>query len=319
MLDDEAKPEFLAAYTNGGTVMFELKGIYCPIATPFINNEIAYDKLDENLAFWTASKLEGITVMGSNGEFVSLRESEKEALIRHCGKAIAGKKRFVVGTGSNCMDETLYLCNVSADCGADAVLLVTPFYYKGAMKDDVLERYYTAVADRSPLPVIIYNMPANTGVNTSSQLLAKLSHHPNIVGVKDTSGNIVQITETIRDSAPGFSVLAGNWAFLLTSLYMGAKGGTLALSNILPNECAELIELFEAGKAEEAKQLAWRLMPVNAAVTTKYGIGGLKVAMDYVGLYGGEPRLPLCRPGAEVREYIRSTLVNAGVAVRDIE
>lgn len=297
--------------------MLELKGIYSPIATPFIDDEIAYDKLDENLEFWTASKLEGIVVMGSNGEFVSLRESEKEALIRFCCKKIAGKKRVVVGTGSNCMDETLHLCNVSAECGADAVLLVTPFYYKNAMKDDVLEIYYTAVADRSPLPVIIYNMPANTGVNTSSALLAKLSHHPNIIGVKDTSGNIVQITETIRDCAPGFSVLAGNWAFLLPSLYLGAKGGTLALSNVLPNECAKLIELFEAGKTEEAKALALRLMPVNAAVTTKYGIGGLKTAMDLVGLFGGEPRLPLRRPNAEIRAYIRSTLINAGITVRD--
>lgn len=135
--------------------MFDLKGIYCPIATPFIDDKIAYDKLDENLDFWISSKLEGIVVMGSNGEFVSLRESEKEELIRHCCKRIAGKKRVVVGTGSNCFDETLHLCNFSKECGADAVLLVTPFYYKGSMKDDVLEEYFTAVADRSPLPVIL--------------------------------------------------------------------------------------------------------------------------------------------------------------------
>ena len=279
--------------------MFDLKGIYCPIATPFIDDKIAYDKLDENLDFWISSKLEGIVVMGSNGEFVSLRESEKEELIQHCCKRIAGKKRVVVGTGSNCFDETLHLCNFSKECGADAVLLVTPFYYKGSMKDDVLEEYFTTVADRSPLPVILYNMPANTGVNMSSALQTKLSRHPN--------------------TEPDFSVLAGNWAFLLPSLYLGAKGGTLALSNVLPNECAELIELFEAGKAEEARQLALRLMPVNAAVTTKYGIAGLKAAMEYVGLFGGEPRLPLRRASEEVRAYVRSTLVNAGIAVRDID
>ena len=130
---------------------------------------------------------------------------------------------------------------------------------------------------------------------------------------------IVQITETIRDTEQDFSVLAGNWAFLLPSLYLGAKGGTLALSNVLPNECAELIELFEAGKAEEARQLALRLMPVNAAVTTKYGIAGLRASMEYVGLFGGEPRLPLRRASEDVRAYVRSTLVNAGIAVRDID
>lgn len=299
--------------------MFNLKGIYCPIATPFIDDKIAYDKLDEHLEFLISSKLEGIVVMGSNGEFVSLREGEKEELIRYCCKRIDGRKRVVVGVGSNCINETLHLCDISKECGADAVLLVTPFYYKGSMKDDVLEEYFTAVADRSSLPVILYNMPANTGVNMSSALQAKLSHHPNIVGVKDTSGNIVQITETIRDTEPEFSVLAGNWAFLLPSLYLGAKGGTLALSNILPNECAELIELFEAGKTEEARQLAFRLMPVNAAVTTKYGIAGLKAAMEYVGFFGGKPRLPLRSASKEVRAYVRSTLVNAGIAVRDID
>lgn len=299
--------------------MFELKGIYSPIATPFFDGKIAYDKLDQNLTFWLSSKLEGIVVMGTNGEFVSLLEREKEELIQYCCHAIAGKKRVVVGTGGNCADETLHLCRISAECGADAALVVAPFYYKSSMTDGALEGYFTSVADRSPLPIIVYNMPANTGVNTSSALLAKLSRHPNIIGVKDTSGNIVQIIETIRDAAPGFSVLAGNWAFLLPSLYMGAKGGTLALSNLLPNECVELTELFEAGKHDQARQLAMRLMPVNAAVTTKYGVGGLKVAMEYVGLFGGEPRLPLRRPDAETRAAIRSTLITAGIAVRDIE
>lgn len=299
--------------------MFKLKGVHCPIATPFEGDKIAYDRLDSNLEFWTASKLEGIVVMGSNGEYVSLREIEKEDLIAHCCKKIARKKSVVVGTGSNSIDETLHLCRVSHECGADAVLVLTPFYYKGAMTDPALEAYYTTVADSSPLPVIIYNMPANTGINTSSALLAKLSLHPNIIGVKDTSGNIAQITETIRDSAEDFSVFAGNWAFLLPSLYMGAKGGTLAVSNVLPNECAQLIELFEAGEHAKAKELAYRIMPVNAAVTAKYGVGGLKIAMEYVGLFGGSPRMPLRRPNDEARAAIRETLIAAGITVRDIK
>lgn len=296
--------------------MFELKGIYCPIATPFVNDKIAYDKLDQNMEFWTSSKLEGIVVMGSNGEFVSLRESEKEELIRHCCKVIDGKKRIVVGTGSNCLDETLHLCKVSADAGADAALVVTPFYFKNAMNDANLENYYTTLADRSPLPIIIYNMPANAGVNTSYELLCRLSKHPNIVGVKDTSGNIVQICQTIFNCDQDFSVLAGNWAFLLPALFLGAKGGTLAVSNILPNECAEMVELYNEGKYDACRALAKRLIPINAAVTTKYGIGGLKVAMEYVGLFGGEPRLPLRLPNEEIRKNIREALAYAGVEVR---
>ena len=147
----------------------------------------------------------------------------------------------------------------------------------------------------------------------SATLLVKLSKHSNIIGVKNTSGNIVQISETINMAAPSFLVFAGNWAFLLPSLLMGAKGATLALGNIAPNECSELLGLVQQGRLDEARTLAFRLMPVNAAITTKYGIGGLKVAMDLVGLYGGEPRSPLRQPGKEACEEIAQTLRSAGL------
>lgn len=293
--------------------MFELKGVYTPIATPFADGKIAYDKLESNLNFLQSSKLTGIVVMGSNGEFVALRESEKEELTRFCCQQLRGKKSVIVGTGSNSIDETHHLNKLAADCGADAVLVVTPFYYKNGMKDNILEQYFTEVADKSPLPVVLYNMPGNTGVNTSTTLLAKLSKHPNIVGVKDTSGNIAQISETIHAADPSFSVFAGNWAFLLPSLLMGAKGATLALGNVAPNECSDLLNLVTQGKLDEARALTFRLMPVNAAVTAKYGIGGLKVAMELVGLYGGEPRSPLRRPDKEVCDEIAQTLRTAGL------
>lgn len=297
--------------------MFELKGVYTPIATPFQGDGIAFEQLEHNLEFWLSSKLEGIVVLGSNGEFVALREQEKEELIRFvCNKA-AGRKRVLIGIGGNCMGETLRLAQVSKEAGADGVLLITPFYYKNGMKDAVLEQYFTEVADKSPLPVVLYNMPGNTGVNTSAALLSKLSRHPNIIGVKDTSGNIAQISETIKDADPSFSVFAGNWSFLLPSLCMGAKGATLALGNILPDECATLLEYYESGNLKAARELVFRLMPVNAAITAKYGVGGLKVAMEYVGLFGGEPRSPLRRPQKEVREEIKKVLMDAGVKVID--
>ncbi len=291
--------------------MFTLKGAYTPIATPFENGKIAYDKLEKNLEFWLSSKLEGIVVMGSNGEFVSLLQEEKEELIRFCCEKAVGRKKVIIGTGSNCFEETLKLGELAAENKADAVLVVTPFYYKGAMKDKVLENYFTKLADISPLPVVLYNMPGNTGVNTSSALLSALSRHPNIVGVKDTSGNITQISETIKNCDPSFSVFAGNWSFLMPSLLMGAKGATLALGNVAPNECAELIELIAQNKLEEARQLVFRLMPVNAAITARYGVGGLKFAMDSLGLFGGEPRLPLMSPDKAGREDILQILKTA--------
>ena len=291
--------------------MFTLKGIYTPIATPFKDDKIDYEALGKNLDFWCSSKLEGIVVMGSNGEAVALTWEEKQEMIRFCCNYAKGKKKVIIGTGGNCINETMAMNDLAAECGADAVLVVTPFYYKGAMKDAVLENYFLKIADTSKLPVVLYNMPANTGVNTSAELLIKLSKHPNIVGVKDTSGNITQIAQTINGCDPSFSVFAGNWSFLLPSLLLGGKGGTLALGNVAPNECAELLELVEAGKTEEAKALSARLFPVNAAVTAKYGIGGLKAAMEMVGLAGGEPRLPLRRPNEEGLADIRQILATA--------
>lgn len=293
--------------------MYTMKGIYAPVATPFESGRIAYDRLGSNIDFLLTSKLEGIVVMGSNGEFVSLTEAEKCEMIRFCCKKVSQKKKVMVGIGSNCMNESLRLAEESADQGADAVLVVTPYYYKTAMNDSALEQYYIEIAEQSLLPVAIYNMPANTGVNTSAALLSSLSKHENIVGVKDTSGNIVQIAETIRDAAKDFSVFAGNWAFFLPSLFLGAKGATLALANILPNDCASLMELYEQKRFDEARALSQRLMRLNAAITSKYGIGGLKAAMEMAGLYGGEPRLPLQGPGSAARAEIRQILQNAGV------
>lgn len=293
--------------------MFTMRGIYAPVATPFRDGKIAYDHLSENIDFLLSSKLEGIVVMGSNGEFVSLTEAEKLEMIRFCCKKVDGRKKVMVGIGSNCMDETLRLADESAAQLADAVLVVTPYYYKNAMTDSALETYYVEVAEHAKLPLAIYNMPANTGVNTSASLLARLSKHRNIVGVKDTSGNITQIAETIRDAEKDFSVFAGNWAFFLASLFLGAKGATLALANILPNECARLMELYEQKKYDEARAVSQKLMLLNAAITAKYGIAGLKTAMEMIGLFGGEPRRPLQVLSDAARVEIRQIMQNAGV------
>ena len=232
--------------------MFDLKGIYCPIATPFIDDKIAYDKLDENLDFWISSKLEGIVVMGSNGEFVSLRESEKEELIQHCCKRIAGKKRVVVGTGSNCFDETLHLCNFSKECGADAVLLVTPFYYKGSMKDDVLEEYFTAVADRSPLPVILYNIPSTTHNTIELDTVYALSKLPNVAGIKDSSGNFVPFSRGLfGPRSDQFAWIQGEDYLCGSALLCGGDGMVSGLSNARVEPYVEMYQAYEQGDTDK--------------------------------------------------------------------
>jgi 4-hydroxy-2-oxoglutarate aldolase len=292
--------------------MFKLQGIYAPIATPFMGGEIAYDRLEKNLSFWLGSDMTGIVVMGSNGEFVLLNPQEKEELMRFVCARAKGKKPVVAGTGAESTAETMRLNEKAAEAGADAVLVVTPNYYKGEMNDQVLARFFTDVADASPLPVILYNMPRNTGINISAKLTADLAQHPNIIGVKDSGGNIVQIADTIRKSPADFSVFAGSASFLLTSLVLGATGGTLALANIFPNECARVQTLFEAGKLKEARDLQMNLIDSNNAVTARWGIPGLKAAMEMIGLYGGDPRPPLLPLKEADREELRKVLTKTG-------
>jgi 4-hydroxy-2-oxoglutarate aldolase len=292
--------------------MFKLHGIYAPIATPFAGGEIAYDKMEKNLDFWLGSDLEGIVVMGSNGEFVLLSPAEKEELLRFVCARAKGKKPVIAGTGAESTVETIRLGVKAAEAGADAVLVVTPNYYKGEMTDPVLARFYTDVADASPLPVILYNMPRNAGINISAKLAVELARHPNIIGIKDSGGNIVQIADMIRNAPESFSVFAGSASFLYASLALGATGGTLALANVFPNECARLQKLFEAGKLKEARELQMNLIDSNNAVTARWGIPGLKAAMEMIGLYGGDPRPPLVPLKETDREELRKVLTRTG-------
>jgi len=292
--------------------MFKLHGIYAPIATPFAGGKIAYDKLERNLNFWLESDLSGIVVMGSNGEFVLLSPEEKDELTRFVCAYAKGKKPVVVGTGAESTVETIRLSKMAAEAGAEAVLVVTPNYYKGEMTEPVLARFYRDVADASPLPVILYNMPRNAGINISAKLAVELSHHPNIVGIKDSGGNIVQIADMIRNAAQGFSVFAGSASFLYATLAVGGTGGTLALANVFPNECTRVQTLFEAGKMNEARDLQMILIDSNNAVTGRWGIPGLKAALDMVGIYGGDPRPPLLPLSEANREELRKILAQTG-------
>jgi len=292
--------------------MFTLHGIYAPIATPFVDGKIAYDKLEKNLQFWLKSDLTGLVVMGSNGEFVLLSPEEKDELMRFVCARAKGKKPVIAGTGAESTMETIRLNKKAAEAGADAVLVVTPNYYKGDMTDPVLARFYRDVADASTLPVILYNMPRNAGINISAKLAVELSKHPNIIGVKDSGGNIVQIADMIRNASEGFSVFAGSASYLFATLALGGTGGTLALANVFPNECACLQKLFEAGKIKEARDLQMTLIDSNNAVTARWGIPGLKAAMEMIGLYGGDPRPPLLPLGEADREALRKVLTQTG-------
>ena len=289
--------------------MFKLQGIYAPIPTPFdADGAISWGHLERNMEFWTGSSLSGIVVMGSNGEFVTLSHDEKKELITKVCRMAKGKKPVAAGCGCEATHETIALCEHSAKAGASAALVLNPNYYKNAMKESLLKQFFLEVADASPIPVIVYNMPGNTGVNLSSALVSALAAHPNIIGVKDSGGNIVQIAEIIRDTPDDFSVFAGSASFLYATLALGGVGGTLALGNIMPEECAKIQTLVNENKHAEAAALQKKLLAINAAVTSRFGIAGLKAAMELVGLYGGAPRKPLLPLEEKDRAVIKAIL-----------
>lgn len=289
------------------------KGIYTPIVTPFDEKEqIDYARMKHNLDRWARTALDGIVVLGSNGEFAYLTAGEKLELVEFVINNFTREKKIIVGTGCETTGETIDLSIKVAELGADAVLVLPPNYYKGSMKDEILYRHYVEVADSSPVPVMIYNMPKNTGINLSSSLVARLAKHPNIVGIKDTSGNIVQLSELVRDTGDDFAVFAGNAGYLLPALSVGVKGGTLALANILPDDCCRLVSLFKEGRMEEAKQLQLRLLEPNNLVTVKLGIPALKAALDMLGYQGGIPRRPLRPLTDEEKEVVKNALVKFG-------
>lgn len=291
-----------------------LKGVLPPIPTPFREDgEVAYDKLAENLERWNRTDLSGYLVTGSNGEFAALTEHEKMRIWEVARKHIPTQKRFLAGTGCETTRETIAMTKQAASAGAEAALVVTPWYNKGAMKSRELVAHFTAVADAAPIPILLYNVPQFTGVTMGSDAVAKLAEHPNITGMKDSAGAMEMFAEYVRVTPPSFELFIGSALSFYVALCLGARGGILALANIAPQECVLIQRLFEDGKQEEAKRLQLRLLPLARTVTSRFGIGGLKAAMTMRGYYGGPPRPPLLPPTAEEVEAIRLALVAAGV------
>lgn len=284
-----------------------------PIATPFINDEVAYNKLEQNFSKWNKTGLSGFVVMGSNGESVFLTRNEKLKLVEEVKKNISEDKLLIAGTGSDSIRETISLSNETADLGADYVLILTPSFYKSEMKHAVYIKYFLAVADKTKIPVIIYNVPKFTGVDIEAETIAKLAEHKNIVGIKNSSENIRQTTEMIDQTPKDFAVIIGTASVLYPGLAAGAVGGIIALANIAPDECTQIQKFVEEGKHTEAIELQKKMLPVNKAVTAKYGIAGLKAAMDMLGYFGGEPRAPLSILNDHETKNLDNILLTAGL------
>lgn len=287
--------------------MIKLNGIFPPLPTPFDKNEnFALDKLKDNISDLCQYNLAGFLVLGSNGELVNLTEKEKHAVYQAAREAIPSDKIMLAGTGGQSTRETISNTKAAADAGVDAVLVLNPSYYRGLMTQDALIMHYWAVADESRVPVIIYNMPANSGLDMDADTIVKISDHKNIIGMKDSGGNLVKMGDVKRMAKADFQILAGSAGFLLAAFSMGAIGGILALANIAPEKCISVYADYFSGNMERAQKTQLELIPINTAVTSKWGVPALKSAMDYVGLYGGVAR----RPMQPINEDVKKQIIN---------
>ncbi len=284
-------------------------GVMPPMTTPFQDGKLAPDKLKCNFQKWNKTGLSGYLVLGSNGEAVYLSEKEKVKVVETSRESIPRSKIMMVGTGMESTQETIRFTNQVAKMGGDCALVVTPSYFKASMKPQILYDHFIAVAESSRIGILIYNVPQFTGINLEPEWVAKLSEHSNIIGVKDSSGNIGQLCEIIHLSKKGFAVFVGSAPVFFPALCVGAAGGILAVANAVPQECVHIQNLFDKRKMKEARALQNRLTPLAKAVTTNYGIGGLKMAMDLTGYFGGNPRSPLKRPSKEVEEELKGLLL----------
>ena len=293
--------------------MIDFAGVYPPVLTPFRGSEIAHDKLAANLARLNGYPLAGYVVLGSTGEFPLLSETEKEEVLATAREHTPRSRLVIAGTGGESTAAAIRLTRRAADLGCDAAIVITPSYYKGMMKPPALLRHYRTLADASPVPVLLYNFPANTGINLEPDTVARLAEHPNIRGIKDSSGNVPQAAELMRLTPKTFQVFVGSPIAFLPALVIGAAGGILAIANVAPRECCEIWRLAQAGQWSEAREIAYRLSPLATGIGARYGIGGLKAGLDLLGYYGGPTRMPLPMPDADGVEEITEILATAGL------
>ena len=294
-----------------------LHGIFPPIATPFENGKVAFDKLRTNVEKLSKTGVSGIVVLGSNGEYVYLSEKEKRDVIEAVVRAVPDNLPVIAGTACESTAETIRLTCDSAELGVRAALLTTPHYYGGKMTDEALFQFYTAVADSVPIPVLLYNVPKFTHLNLTADFVSRLSRHPNIVGIKDSSGNVNLLGQYLNGSESNFKVLVGTAGVLFSGLALGCVGGIVALANVAPEACVKILEFVEQGNFEKARQLQLKVLPVNNAVTVTYGISGLKAAMDMLDYFGGDPRLPMLPAGDHEKTAVREILIQAGLLNRE--
>jgi 4-hydroxy-2-oxoglutarate aldolase len=288
-----------------------ISGIFPALTTPFENGDLSLARLKRNIERYNKFELSGYLVLGSTGEGVLMNETERLTAIETVRSAADEGKIIVAGTGAQSTRATIEFTNRAGHAGANYALVITPFYFKAEMTAASLEIYYRQVAEEATIPLLLYNVPKFTGLELPVETVAALASHPNIAGLKDSSGNVASLGQILRACPPDFSVLQGSGSVLFPSLVVGAKGAILALSDMAPEETVEIYKSFQTGEWEKAKDLQRRILEVNQRIVGSYGVPGIKHALDLLGYFGGEPRSPLRPVSKETTKSIKRLLREA--------
>lgn len=292
----------------------DLSGAFLPVTTPFdpVTGDVDVVAFRANLRAWFEHPVAGVLIAGSTGESVLLEEAEGRALVEAASDLVPDGATVIMGTGAESTRRAVRLAREAAEAGADAVLVSPPAYYKGAMTPEVLARHYGAVADASPVPVIVYQVPLRMStLDLPTGLVAELSRHENIVGIKDSRGKLELVGELVEQCADDFQVLVGSGALLYGALETGAVGGIVAVGLMATAEAAGIYTRFRDGDAAGAGRLQERIAPVHNGIVGGMGVPGIKAALDLLGRAGGPPRPPLAPASDDRRAQIRAILESA--------
>lgn len=293
-----------------------LEGVYLPVTTPFdpATGDIDLEAFADNIGAWCEHPIAGLVVGGSTGEQPLLDEEELVALVARGARARAEGMALIAGTGAESTRATVRLCERAATEGADAVLVKPPSYYRGRMSPEALHGFFSDVADASPAPVILYHVPKFVPVDVVPELAGELVRHPNIAGIKDSSGdlhNLGAVCEAVGDRG---AVVVGAGTLLYSGLEIGARGGIIAVGLLAVGAACELYRAFMAGRSAEAGRLQERIGPLHKKVVAGTGVPGVKYGLDRLGFAGGPPRPPLLPPTERERSEVESALAAAGLA-----
>ncbi len=292
----------------------KLSGISAPISTPFVDGEVAYDRLRSNVQKYSETALAGFFALGSNGESMFLNESEKLKVLEVVLQEKADHQIVMAGAGYESTRQTISFSNQVAEMGADFVSILTPSYFKKRLTDDAMIGYYTEVANAVAIPVIAYNAPGFTGMTLTPKVVEVISRHPNVIGMKDTSrGNM---STYLSVAGNDFDILSGTVSTLFESMLLGAAGGVVSLANAFPAPCCELYEACKAVDLDKARRLHYMLIKLNKSVSGSFGVVGVKYAAEVAGYHGGDPRKPLLPINEEGRLSIRKAIEEAGLMER---